>query len=214
MAALLSGRFDAAWARWSRPWTTAAWVFLTAGIALGRVGLLRAGLGRLVVLGPGGERVLHALAAGTALIHSLAVTEKRGAFKLDRAAGDRARSPLSLLGTFLVRSGVLTSVHAVSPPTPSAAASSSRSWGDGDRRLAALFAGVRRGGLRGGSFSRVSRESRCWATTCCWWWPLALRCCWARCIRSSLDALGLGKISVGPPYFEAVFVPLMAPVVC
>ena len=95
------------------PWTIAAWIFLTCGIALGGFwAYLRTGLGRLVVLGPGGNASFMPWLVGTALIHSLAVTEKRGAFKAWTVLLAIAAFSLSLLGTFLVRSGVLTSVHA------------------------------------------------------------------------------------------------------
>ena len=114
IAALVSGRLDAAWARWSRPWTNVAWAFLTVGIALAAVG------GRITNIGWGGwwfwDPVENASfmpwLAGTALVHSLAVTEKRGAFKSWTALLAIAAFSLSLLGAFIVRSGVLTSVHA------------------------------------------------------------------------------------------------------
>jgi cytochrome c-type biogenesis protein CcmF len=118
--------------------------------------------------------------AGTALIHSLAVTEKRGAFKAWTVLLAIAAFSLSLLGTFLVRSGVLTSVHAFAtdpgarrlhPGLPVA----------GDRRLAALFAGARRGGL-GRRLRLVSRESLLLANNVLLL-SAAARCCWARCTR-------------------------------
>jgi cytochrome c-type biogenesis protein CcmF len=110
---LLEGRFDAAWARWARPWTLAAWCFLTLGICLGSFwAYYELGWGGWWFWDPVENASFMPWLAGTALIHSLAVTEKRGAFrKLDRAAGHPGLR-LSLLGTFLVRSGVLTSVHA------------------------------------------------------------------------------------------------------
>ncbi len=113
VAALIEGKVDAAWGRWVRPWTLAAWLFLTIGIALGSlVGLLRAWLGRVLVLGPGRECVLHALAAGRGPAAFRDRRRKaRGAEKLDDPAGN-PRLRLSLLGTFIVRSGLLTSVHA------------------------------------------------------------------------------------------------------
>jgi cytochrome c-type biogenesis protein CcmF len=113
IAALIGGRLDATWARWSRPWTTIAWMFLTCGIALGSFwAYYEVGLGRLVVLGSSRKCFVHAVAGGHALIHSLAVTEKRGGFKSWTVLLAIAAFSLSLLGTFLVRSGVLTSVHA------------------------------------------------------------------------------------------------------
>src|SRR5437868_10900982 len=113
VAALLGGKLDSTWARWTRPWTTAAWTFLTVGIMLGS-------MWAYYVLGWGGwwfwDPVENASfmpwLAGTALIHSLAVTEKRGAFKSWTVLLAIIAFSLSLLGTFLVRSGVLTSVHA------------------------------------------------------------------------------------------------------
>ena len=113
IAALLGGRLDATWARWSRPWTTVAWCFLTIGIALGSAWAY-------YELGWGGWWFWDAVEnasfmpwlVGTALIHSLAVTEKRGTFKSWTVLLAIVAFSLSLLGTFLVRSGVLTSVHA------------------------------------------------------------------------------------------------------
>jgi cytochrome c-type biogenesis protein CcmF len=113
VAALLSGRFDAAWARWSRPWTTAAWTFLTLGIALGSWwAYYELGWGGWWFWDPVENASFMPWIVGTALIHSLAVAEKRGAFKAWTVLLAIAAFSLSLLGTFLVRSGVLTSVHA------------------------------------------------------------------------------------------------------
>ena len=113
IAALLGGRLDAAWARWSRPWTTAAWVFLTLGIALGSWwAYYELGWGGWWFWDPVENASLMPWLVGTALIHSLAVTEKRGVFKSWTVLLAIFAFSLSLLGTFLVRSGVLTSVHA------------------------------------------------------------------------------------------------------
>jgi cytochrome c-type biogenesis protein CcmE/ABC-type transport system involved in cytochrome c biogenesis permease subunit len=113
IAALISGRLDAAWARWSRPWTTAAWVFLTLGIALGSWwAYYELGWGGWWFWDPVENASFMPWLVATALIHSLAVTEKRGAFKNWTVLLAIAAFSLSLLGTFLVRSGVLTSVHA------------------------------------------------------------------------------------------------------
>jgi cytochrome c-type biogenesis protein CcmF len=113
IAALLGGRLDAAWARWSRPWTTAAWVFLTLGIALGSWwAYYELGWGGWWFWDPVENASLMPWLVGTALIHSLAVTEKRGIFKSWTVLLAISAFSLSLLGTFLVRSGVLTSVHA------------------------------------------------------------------------------------------------------
>ena len=113
IAALLSGRLDAAWARWSRPWTTAAWVFLTLGIALGSWwAYYELGWGGWWFWDPVENASFMPWLIGTALLHSLAVTEKRGSFKSWTVLLAIGAFSLSLLGTFLVRSGVLTSVHA------------------------------------------------------------------------------------------------------
>ena len=113
VAALLSGRLDAAWARWSRPWTTAAWAFLTVGIALGSGwAYYELGWGGWWFWDPVENASFMPWLVGTALIHSLAVTEKRGAFRSWTVLLAIVAFALSLLGTFLVRSGVLTSVHA------------------------------------------------------------------------------------------------------
>ena len=113
VTALLSGQLDAAWARWSRPWTTAAWVFLTIGIALGSWwAYYELGWGGWWFWDPVENASFMPWLVGTALIHSLAITEKRGAFRSWTVLLAIAAFSLSLLGTFLVRSGVLTSVHA------------------------------------------------------------------------------------------------------
>jgi cytochrome c-type biogenesis protein CcmF len=210
VAALLAGRLDATWARWSRPWTTVAWVFLTIGIALGSGwAYYELGWGGWWFWDPVENASFMPWLCGTALIHSLAVTEKRGAFRSWTVLLAIFAFALSLLGTFLVRSGVLTSVHAfaVDPKR-----------GVFILALFALFVGgalalyawrTARIGL-GGSFEPVSRESFLLANNVLLGaaagtvflgtlYPLAL------------DAFGGGKISVGPPYFETVFVPLMAP---
>jgi cytochrome c-type biogenesis protein CcmF len=210
IAALIAGRLDAAWARWSRPWTTVAWVFLTLGIALGSIwAYYELGWGGWWFWDPVENASFMPWLVGTALIHSLAVTDKRGSFRAWTVLLAILAFSLSLLGTFLVRSGVLSSVHAFAV--------------DPKRGLfilafltlvigssLALFAWrTARIGL-GGRFEPVSREGMLLANNVLLvvamgtvmlgtLYPLAL------------DALGLGKISVGPPYFEAVFVPLVAP---
>ena len=113
VAALIAGRLDAAWARWSRPWTTVAWVFLTLGIALGSAwAYYELGWGGWWFWDPVENASFMPWLVGTALIHSLAVTEKRGGFRSWTVLLAIVAFGLSLLGTFLVRSGVLTSVHA------------------------------------------------------------------------------------------------------
>jgi cytochrome c-type biogenesis protein CcmF len=210
MAALIGGQLDATWARWSRPWTTIAWSILTLGIALGSAW-------SYYVLGWGGwwfwDPVENASfmpwLVGTALVHSLAVTEKRGAFRSWTVFLAILAFALSLLGTFLVRSGVLTSVHAFATDprrgvfiliflTVVVVASFT------------LFAWrASKVGL-GGRFTLVSRESMLLTNN-----ALLLVAACAVLLGTLyplvLDALGLGKISVGPPYFDTVFVPLITP---
>jgi len=210
VAALLSGKLDAAWARWSRPWTTVAWMFLTLGIALGSGwAYYELGWGGWWFWDPVENASFMPWLIGTALIHSLAVTEKRGSFRSWTVLLAILAFALSLLGTFLVRSGVLTSVHAfaVDPKR-----------GIFILGLFTLFIGGALGlyawrtsriGL-GGDFAPVSRESLLLANN------VLLAAAAASVFLGTLyplliDALGVGKISVGPPYFETVFVPLMAP---
>jgi len=211
IAALMGGKLDAAWARWSRPWTLVAWMFLTLGIFMGS-------FWAYYELGWGGWWFWDAVEnasfmpwlVGTALIHSLAVTEKRGSFKNWTVLLAIIAFSLSLLGTFLVRSGVLTSVHAFAT--------------DPRRGLFVLvFLAIVVGGSLllyaarapkvglGGSFSLFSRESMLLVNN------VVLLAAAGTVFLGTLyplflDALNLGKISVGPPYFEAVFVPLMLPV--
>ncbi len=211
IAALLSGQLDAAWARWSRPWTTAAWIFLTLGIAMGSWwAYYELGWGGWWFWDPVENASFMPWLVGTALMHSLAATEKRGSFKNWTVLLAISAFSLSLLGTFLVRSGVLTSVHAfATDPTRGifilvfliAVIGSSL----------ALFAWrAPKVGL-GGRFALVSRESLLLTNNVL----LVVAC--ATVLLGTLyplliDALGAGKISVGPPYFNAVFVPVMSPV--
>jgi cytochrome c-type biogenesis protein CcmF len=212
VAALLAGRFDAAWARWSRPWTTAAWLFLTLGIALGSWwAYYELGWGGWWFWDPVENASFMPWLAGTALIHSLAVAEKRGAFKAWTVLLAISTFSLSLLGTFLVRSGVLTSVHAFATD-PARGVFILAFLGLVIGGSLALF-GWRAGRVGfGGSFDTVSRESLLLGNN-----VLLAAATGAVMLGTlyplALDALGLGKLSVGPPYFEAVFVPLMAPVV-
>jgi cytochrome c-type biogenesis protein CcmF len=211
IAALVGGELDAAWARWARPWTLVAWTFLTLGIFLGS-------FWAYYELGWGGWWFWDAVEnasfmpwlVGAALIHSLAVTEKRGAFRNWTVLLAILAFSLSLLGTFLVRSGVLTSVHAFAS--------------DPRRGLFILvFLAIVIGGSLalyawraptiglGGRFALFSRESLLLVNN------VLLLVAAATVLLGTLyplflDALGWGKISVGPPYFETVFVPLMVPV--
>ena len=212
VAALLAGRFDAAWARWSRPWTTAAWAFLSVGIALGSWwAYYELGWGGWWFWDPVENASFMPWLVGTALIHSLAVAEKRGAFKAWTVLLAIAAFSLSLLGTFIVRSGVLTSVHAfATDPTRGIFILGFLALVIGGSL--ALF-GWRAGAVGfAGSFDRFSRESLLLANN-----VLLAVACGAVMLGTlyplALDALGLGKISVGPPYFDAVFAPLMAPLV-
>ena len=210
VAALLSGRLDAAWARWSRPWTTVAWVFLTLGIALGSAwAYYELGWGGWWFWDPVENASFMPWLVGTALIHSLAVTEKRGAFRSWTVLLAIVAFGLSLLGTFLVRSGVLTSVHAFAV--------------DPERgvfilALFGLFIGgalmlyvwrTSRIGL-GGSFELISREASLLVNN------VLLAVAMSAVFLGTMfplaaDALGIGKFSVGPPYFEIVFPIVMAP---
>jgi cytochrome c-type biogenesis protein CcmF len=210
IAALLSGRLDAAWARWSRPWTTAAWVFLSAGIALGSWwAYYELGWGGWWFWDPVENASFMPWLAGTALVHSLAVTEKRGSFKNWTVLLAIFTFSLSLLGTFLVRSGVLTSVHAFATD-PERGAFILGLLGLTVITSLLLFAWrAQKVGL-GGKFALFSRESLLLSNN-----VLLVVACAAVLLGTLypllLDALGMGKISVGPPYFNSVFYPLMAP---
>jgi cytochrome c-type biogenesis protein CcmF len=210
IAAMLGGRLDAAWARWSRPWTNIAWVFLSLGIMLGSWwAYYELGWGGWWFWDPVENASFMPWLVGTALMHSLAVTEKRGAFKAWTVLLAIFAFSLSLLGTFLVRSGVLTSVHAFATDP-------------GRGIFILLFLCVVIGGslllyswrasqIRSSvKFSLVSREAglllnnvflvvACASILLGTLYPLVL------------DALGAGKISVGPPYFNSVFIPLTIP---
>jgi len=212
IAALLSGRLDAAWARWSRPWTTTAWVFLTLGIALGSWwAYYELGWGGWWFWDPVENASFMPWLIGTALVHSLAVTEKRGSFKSWTVLLAISAFSLSLLGTFLVRSGVLTSVHAfATDPRRGVFILILLALVIGSSLL--LFAWRAPKVALGGSFGLFSRESLLLVGN------VLLVVAAGSVLLGTLyplliDALGLGKISVGPPYFNAVFVPVMAPVV-
>ncbi|MGB5102448.1 MAG: heme lyase CcmF/NrfE family subunit [Steroidobacteraceae bacterium] len=204
VAALLEGKLEERWARWARPWTTISWMFLTVGIALGSWwAYYELGWGGWWFWDPVENASFMPWLVGTALIHSLAVTEKRGLFKSWTLLLAIIAFSLSLLGTFLVRSGVLVSVHAFAS--------------DPSRGLFILaFLGICIGGSlalfawRGpamrtrGGFEAVSRESFLLFNN------LLLLVAAALILIGTLyplflDALNMGKISVGPPYFEKVF---------
>jgi len=209
VAALLGGRLDAAWARWSRPWTNVAWAFLSLGIMLGSWwAYYELGWGGWWFWDPVENASFMPWLAGTALIHSLAVTEKRGLFKSWTVLLAIFAFSLSLLGTFLVRSGVLTSVHAF-------AADPARGLFiliflaivvGGSLTLYALRAPAVRSRIE---FSLVSRESLLLVNNVVFL-VSTLTVLFGTLFPLLMDALGQGKYSVGPPYFNAVFVPLMA----
>ncbi|WP_415893389.1 heme lyase CcmF/NrfE family subunit [Neptuniibacter sp. PT8_73] len=209
IAALLSGRLDAAWARWSRPWTIVAWAFLTLGIALGSWwAYYELGWGGWWFWDPVENASFMPWLVGTALVHSLAVTEKRGVFKSWTVLLAIFTFSLSLLGAFLVRSGVLTSVHAFAT--------------DPERGyfLLALLAITIGGSLliyalkaahvkSESSFELVSRETFLLGNNVLLV-VVAMMVLLGTLYPLLIDALGMGKISVGPPYFNALFIPLMA----
>jgi len=210
ISALISGRLDATWARWSRPWTTVAWMFLTCGIALGSFwAYYELGWGGWWFWDPVENASFMPWLVGTALIHSLAVTEKRGGFKSWTVLLAIAAFSLSLLGTFLVRSGVLTSVHAfATDPKRGIFILVFLVFVIGGSLL--LYAWRAKQVGLGGKFDVISRESLLLSNN------VLLTVAAGAVLLGTLyplivDALGLGKLSVGPPYFNMVFVPLMAP---
>jgi len=210
ISALISGRLDATWARWSRPWTTVAWMFLTCGIALGSFwAYYELGWGGWWFWDPVENASFMPWLVGTALIHSLAVTEKRGGFKSWTVLLAIAAFSLSLLGTFLVRSGVLTSVHAfATDPKRGIFILTFLVFVIGGSLL--LYAWRAKQVGLGGKFEVVSRESFLLSNN------VLLTVAAGSVLLGTLyplivDALGMGKLSVGPPYFNLVFVPLMAP---
>ena len=207
IAALLGGHLDSAWARWVRPWTTVAWLFLTLGIALGSWwAYYELGWGGWWFWDPVENASLMPWLVGTALIHSLAVTEKRGLFKSWTLLLAICTFSLSLLGTFLVRSGVLTSVHAFA--------------NDPERGVFILFylmvvvgASLTLFALRAPGvdnriqFAALSRETLLLVNN------ILLTASAATVLLGTLfplllESLDLGMISVGPPYFNAMFVPM------
>jgi cytochrome c-type biogenesis protein CcmF len=204
VAALLEGKVDEKWARWARPWTTVAWMLLTGGIALGSWwAYYELGWGGWWFWDPVENASFMPWLVGTALIHSLAVTEKRGLFKSWTLLLAIIAFSLSLLGTFLVRSGVLVSVHAFAS--------------DPSRGLfiLAFLAACVGGSLalfawRGpmlrtkGGFDVISRESFLLFNNVLLL-VAALLILIGTLYPLFLDALNMGKISVGPPYFNVVF---------
>ncbi|WP_028081517.1 heme lyase CcmF/NrfE family subunit [Solimonas soli] len=210
IAALISGRLDAAWARWTRPWTTTAWLFLTCGITLGSWWAYNElGWGGWWFWDPVENASFMPWLVGTALIHSLAVTEKRDQMKAWTVLLAILAFALSLLGTFLVRSGVLVSVHAFATDPARGVfiltflaivlgiAFTLYAWRAPKFVSQADFALFSREGLLllNNVFLVVAATAVLLGTL----YPLVI------------DALNAGKVSVGPPYFNAVFIPLTAP---
>jgi cytochrome c-type biogenesis protein CcmF len=210
LAALLGGQLDVAWARWARPWTTLAWVFLTGGIALGSWWAYRElGWGGWWFWDPTENASLMPWLAGTALVHSLAVAERRGQLLAWTLFLSIAAFALSLLGTFLIRSGVLSSVHAfANDPARGLFILGLLAVVVGGSLL--LYAWRFPRGDRPAAFGWVSRESFLLANNALLVAVLATVML-GTLYPLFLDALGFGKVSVGPPYFDAVFVPLFAP---
>lgn len=212
IAALIEGRVDAAWARWVRPWTLLAWSFLTAGIALGSWwAYYELGWGGFWYWDPVENASFMPWLVGTALLHSAVVVERRDALKTWTILLAILTFSLSLIGTFLVRSGVLTSVHAFATDP-----------GRGVFILALLVIAIggslalyawRAPQLKGGGlFAPISREGALLLNN------LILATAAATVFIGTLyplilEAAGGGKVSVGPPYYNATFVPLMAPLV-
>ncbi|MDX1250917.1 MAG: heme lyase CcmF/NrfE family subunit [Gammaproteobacteria bacterium] len=212
IAALLSGKLDAAWARWSRPWTTVAWCFLTIGIGLGSWwAYYELGWGGWWFWDPVENASFMPWLVGTALIHSLAVTEKRGGFKSWTVLLAIFAFSLSLLGTFLVRSGVLTSVHSfASDPERGMFILAFLVIVIGSSLLLYAWRAPKVG--LGGSFGLVSRESML-LTNNVLFTVAAGSVLLGTLYPLVLESLDMGKISVGPPYFDTVFLPLMAPAI-
>ncbi|MGH8397816.1 MAG: heme lyase CcmF/NrfE family subunit [Gammaproteobacteria bacterium] len=210
IAALLGGKMDSVWARWSRPWTIIAWLFLTIGITIGSYwAYTELGWGGFWFWDPVENASFMPWLVATALIHSLAVTEKRGAFKSWTALLAIAAFSLSLLGTFLVRSGVLISVHAFAVD-PKRGAFILGMIGIFVGTALALYAWRSPTLGRGGGFKPFSREAFLLINN------IFLVVAAATVLLGTLyplfmDALHLERISVGPPYFDAVFIPLAIP---
>jgi len=212
VAALIEGRVDANWARWVRPWTLAAWGFLTGGIALGSWwAYYELGWGGWWFWDPVENASFMPWLAATALLHSAIVSEKRDSLKAWTIFLAITAFGLSLLGTFLVRSGVITSVHAfASDPTRGVfillllivtigGAFILFAWRGPTLRSSGLFQPVsREGGLVVNNFLLCAAAASILLGTL---YPLFI------------DVLDLGKVSVGAPYFESVFIPMMIPMI-
>ncbi len=210
VAALIEGRIDAAWARWVRPWTLAAWICLTLGIALGSYwAYYELGWGGFWFWDPVENASLLPWLAGTALLHSALVVERRDALKIWTVLLAILTFSLSLLGTFLVRSGVLTSVHAfaVDPARGLFILGILAVFVGGSLTLFALRAGVLK---QGGLFAPISREGALVLNN------VLLSAVTVTVFVGTLYPLALeavtgDKISVGPPFFNATVGPLLVP---
>ncbi|MGR5001048.1 heme lyase CcmF/NrfE family subunit [Vibrio celticus] len=210
IASLMSGRLDTAWARWSRPWTIAAWLFLTVGIALGSWwAYYELGWGGWWFWDPVENASFMPWLAGTALMHSLAVTEKRGTFKAWTVLLAISAFSLSLLGTFLVRSGILVSVHAfASDPARGMFILGFLVFVIGGSLL--LFA-IKGASVRvRGNFDLVSRENALLGNNI-----LLIAALVVVLVGTLLPLvhkqLGLGSVSIGAPFFDMLFFWLMIP---
>ncbi len=211
ITALMTEKLDAAWARWSRPWTNIAWAFLTVGIALGSWwAYYELGWGGWWFWDPVENASFMPWLAGTALVHSLAATEKRGVFRSWTLLLAILAFSLSLLGTFLVRSGILVSVHAfASDPTRGIFILALLVIVIGSSLLLyALKAPAMRSAVR---FNGISRETLLLANNA------LLTVALATVLLGTLfplfmKALNAGSYSVGPPYFNSMFIPIMIPV--
>ena len=210
VAALLEGRTDAAWARWVRPWTLAAWMFLTAGIAMGSYwAYYELGWGGWWFWDPVENASFMPWLAGTALLHSAVVMEKRGALKVWTVLLAILTFSLSLLGTFLVRSGVLTSVHSfASDPTRGVFILAILTLFIGG--ALALFALRAPDMKQGGLFAPISREGALVFNNL-FLVAAAATVFVGTLYPLALEALTGDKISVGAPYFHLTFVPVMIP---
>jgi len=212
IAALIEGRVDAAWARWVRPWTLAAWCFLTGGITLGSWwAYYELGWGGWWFWDPVENASFMPWLAGTALLHSSTVVEKRDTLKGWTILLAIITFSLSLLGTFLVRSGVLTSVHAfASDPSRGVFILGLLVFVTGGSL--ALFAWRGPALKSTGVFQPISREGALLFNN------LIMATAAAAVLLGTLyplllDAIGGGKVSVGAPFFNAVFIPLMMPMI-
>ena len=212
IAALLAGNLDTVWARWSRPWTLLAWIFLTLGIALGSWwAYYELGWGGWWFWDPVENASFMPWLIGTALIHSLAATDKRGIFKNWTILLAICAFALSLLGTFLVRSGVLTSVHAfATDPTRGIFILALLGiFIGGSLVLYAIHAPSTKSTS---SFRLLSRETFLLFNS------ILLLVAMLTVLLGTIypliiEALNLGKLSVGAPYFNAVFIPVMSPLI-